>query len=150
MNEETLQLRSCADCKHRRTCCGVQPCDKYEYDYTAHHPLSQNGFEDRCRAIAEHYGYQKQRIQTIQELSELTCLLARRPDQCAKMDFRAELVGEIADVTIMLEQLRLMFGIEKAVLADVVRQKLQRQNARIRQEGESDNAKDRSAQNGTA
>ena len=66
------------------------------------------------------------------------------------MDFRAELVGEIADVTIMLEQLRLMFGIEKAVLADVVRQKLQRQNARIRQEGESDNAKDRSAQNGTA
>lgn len=24
MNEETLQLRSCADCKHRRTCCGVR------------------------------------------------------------------------------------------------------------------------------
>lgn len=149
MNDENLQIRNCADCKHRKTCCDVQPCDKYEYDYTAHHPLSQNGFEERCRAIAEHYGYQKQRIQTIQELSELTCLLARRPDQIAKMDYHAELIGEIADVTIMLEQLRLMFGIEKAELADAIRQKLKRQNQRIRQEGQSD-VKDRSAQNGTA
>ena len=146
MNDENLQIRNCADCKHQKNCEDDQPCDKYEYDYTAHYPLSDKHFTSLCRTIAEHYGYQKQRIQTIQELSELTCLLSRRPDQIAKMDYHAELIGEIADVTIMLEQLRMMFGIEKAELADIIRQKLKRQNQRIRQEGQSD-VKDRSAQN---
>ena len=87
-----------------------------------------------CRKIAAHYGYQKQRIQTIQELSELTCLLARRPDQIAKMDYHTELVGEIADVAIMLEQIRIMFGINAEDLFAVIDSKLARQMKRIAEE----------------
>ena len=135
MNDENLQIRNCADCKHRKNCEDVQPCDKYEYDYTAHHPLSDKHFTSLCRTIAEHYGYQKQRIQTIQELSELTCLLARRPDQIAKMDYHTELIGEIADVTIMLEQLRLMLDIEPSKIKEMVQKKLARQMHRILEEG---------------
>lgn len=93
--------------------------------------------EDRhalCRKIAEHYGYQKQRIQTIQELSELLCLLSRRPDQIAKMDFNAELISEMADVAIMLEQIRIMFGINAEDLFAVIDSKLERQMNRIAEE----------------
>lgn len=135
MNDENLQIRNCADCKHRKNCEDVQPCDKYEYDYTAHHPLSDKHFTSLCRTIAEHYGYQKQRIQTIQELSELICLLSRRPDQIAKMDFNTELIGEMADVAIMLEQIRIMFGINAEDLFAVIDSKLARQMNRIAEEG---------------
>ena len=84
-----------------------------------------------CLKIAEHYGYKKQEIQAIQELSELTCLLARRPDQRLNMDFRSEVLQEMADVSIMMEQLRIMLEITEDELDDAICKKLDRQMQRI-------------------
>lgn len=84
-----------------------------------------------CKKIADHYGYKKQEIQAIQELSELTCLLARRPDQRMNMDFRSEVLQEMADVSIMMEQLRIMLEITEDEMDDAICKKLDRQMHRI-------------------
>ena len=44
-----------------------------------------------CTLIAKHYGQAKQEIQTVQELSELTCVLTRRKDQRGS-DYKEKLV----------------------------------------------------------
>ena len=61
----------------------------------------------------DHYGKEKQINQAIEELNELAVSLNHiRRDKCDKSD----LLGEIADVLIMIEQVRHIFDIP---LADV-------------------------------
>lgn len=59
------------------------------------------------------YGTECQIWKAVEEMSELTKELAKR--QCCNADNLDAMVDEIADVTIMMEQLRLMFGVNKAV-----------------------------------
>ena len=90
----------------------------------------------KCYKIAQHYGKGKQKIQAAQELNELQALLLRRPDQIRNNDeYLDNMIDEMADVTIMIEQLRQLFDIENRELHDRINYKLNRQIDRIREEG---------------
>lgn len=86
-----------------------------------------------CGEIAEHYGLKKQEIQAVQELSELICVLTRRPEQ-RTATYTAQIIDEIADSLIMIEQLRQLHFISEYELADRIDYKLARQQNRMKGE----------------
>ena len=64
-------------------------------------------------AAIDCYGTENQLWKAVEEMAELTNEIAKsyRPDRAS----REALVDELADVTIMVEQLRLIFGVNDAV-----------------------------------
>lgn len=88
----------------------------------------------RCAKIAEHYGMQLQEFQTISELSELLEVLTRRMSQRG-IDWENSLLDELADVTIMIQQVCTLHGISEYELNERVNFKIDRQLDRI-QNGE--------------
>lgn len=89
----------------------------------------------KCYNILNHYGREKQKIQAAQELNELQALLLRRQDQIANYnEFVDNLIDEMADVTIMIEQLRQCYEIGNNEIHDRINQKLNRQLERMRGE----------------
>lgn len=90
----------------------------------------------KCRAIFEHYGVKGQRRQLVEECAELIKAVSKFERACVGGDFRAardELLGELADVKIMLMQFEEGFFGREVVSAEVDR-KLGRQMRRIRDE----------------
>lgn len=96
----------------------------------------QNGLSsthDKIKYIASHYGYDQNKI-AIEEMSELTkslCKIERYP----AIDFRNEkymdsVIEEIADVWIVIEQLRHLYG--AADVDRVIEEKIERQLERIK------------------
>ena len=83
--------------------------------------------------ILNHYGAQKQELQAVQELSELILLLAARPDQRGQ-DYKKRITEEIADCSIMLEQVKMMHEISDDDIMDTVVYKLMRQINRVNKE----------------
>ena len=83
-----------------------------------------------CGVIAGHYGKEKQKIQAVQELSELICVLTRRPDQQGE-SYRSELLDELADSMIMIEQMRRLHEISLPELNERITKKVGRQLSRI-------------------
>jgi hypothetical protein len=93
--------------------------------------------KSKCKLIAEHYGKAKQRMQAVQELSELILVISRRADQ--KEDIQAyieSLIDEIADSKIMIEQLKSLYQISDFDIRRRIDFKLDRQLDRISQEAE--------------
>ena len=91
----------------------------------------------KCKEIAEHYGKAKQRMQAVQELSELILVISRRADQ--KEDRQAyieSLTDEIADSIIMIEQIRALYSIPDFDIRQRIDFKLNRQLERIANEQE--------------
>ena len=91
----------------------------------------------QCKDIAEHYGKAKQRMQAVQELSELILVISRRADQ--KEDRQAyieSLTDEIADSIIMIEQIRALYSIPDFDIRQRIDFKLNRQLERIANEQE--------------
>lgn len=81
------------------------------------------------RAIA-HYGVENQTIQAIQEMSELTKELTK--SLLGRQDV-THIIEEIADVEIMVEQLKMMYdGSEGKRVAIVKKAKLDRLESRIK------------------
>ena len=73
-------------------------------------------FED----IINHFGVNRQSRQAMEECGELIQAInkmLRYPDDEIK---RLELIEEIADVLIMITQLKIMFGIEKSELGRMI------------------------------
>ena len=91
---------------------------------------------EAAQYILDHYGQKKQELQAVQELSELILLLAARPDQ-RKEGYVQNITEEIADVHVMLMQVRLMYGITNDQIDDVIKEKLLRQLNRIDKEKEA-------------
>lgn len=85
----------------------------------------------RCARIAEHYGMSNQEFQTISELSELLQVLTRRMSQRG-IDWDNCLLDELADVTIMIQQMCALHGISAYELNDRVNKKLDRQLERMK------------------
>ena len=83
--------------------------------------------------ILNHYGQAKQEIQAVQELSELTLLLTRREDQRGN-DYKKRLTEEMADVIVMIEQMKLANGITDDDITAVIVYKLRRTLERIDKE----------------
>lgn len=80
------------------------------------------------KEILEYYGGKHQVIVAMEELAELIQQLSK---SVRGSDNRIEIVEEIADVQIMLEQMRIFFNISTAEIYDVMRLKLERETERI-------------------
>lgn len=87
--------------------------------------------EAKITTILMHYGPDKQKLQTIEELSELQAEIAR--DLNGKGDTFA-LRCEVADVLVMLTQLMAIYDIDPDELEKVIDFKLERQIGRIEEE----------------
>ena len=86
----------------------------------------------KAHKIAEHYGKNKQKIQAVQELTELILVLTRRPDQ--KPDRQAYLdsvIDEMADSLVMIEQIRQLYEINPIDIDRRITAKLNRQLRRM-------------------
>lgn len=78
--------------------------------------------------ILGHYGEESQMLKAIEEMGELTSVLIRwlRDDDRVNRD---DVITEIADVSIMIEQLMYIFG--KLAVEDEIIYKLMRTKERI-------------------
>ena len=82
--------------------------------------------KDSLATIAEHYGLEKQKLKAIEEMAELTKALLK--------DDKKNIVEEIADVEIMIVQLKWLLSVHGPV-ADVKIQKIGRQLKRNQERG---------------
>lgn len=87
----------------------------------------------KCETIVEYYGRDTQEFQAVSEIFELGEVLTRRPGQ-RTVNWRDKLLDEMADVTIMLQQLRLLYDISDGAFEEKITEKLDRQLRRIRNE----------------
>ena len=83
-----------------------------------------DNFRERCATILAHYGEPKQITKAVEELGELVAALARSANYND-----TEVIDEIADVTIMLEQLTQNYG--RDAVQERVAYKLRRTLAEI-------------------
>lgn len=97
--------------------------------------------EQKIQYIADHYGYEPQSRQLIEEMAELTVAinkLWRKHEYYSTSKELAEahynILEEIADTLIMIWQLKYLLGVGEGELSDVVEQKLDRQIERIKNE----------------
>lgn len=81
-----------------------------------------------CRRILEHYGADNQHKQAIQECSELITAICHRMDGRATDD---AVIDELADVSIMVEQLANVYG--RSRLESRIEDKLRRQLERMKE-----------------
>lgn len=96
--------------------------------------------EQKIQYIADHYGYESQSRQLIEEMAELTVAInkfwrklgngqstSKSASEC--IDNQIE---EIADVQIMIEQIKYLLGVREGEVLDVIEKKLDRQIERIK------------------
>lgn len=108
--------------------------------------MNQEEYRNNIVAIAEHYGYDSQSRQLIEEMAELTVAInklwrvERFCDRKNIMDVKGfsypevkEIIGEIADVEIMLAQIKHLLGCNDEVEQEKER-KILRQLERIKEE----------------
>lgn len=87
---------------------------------------------ESCRAIANFYGIDSQSLIAIEEMSELTKELCK--DQRG-YDRNKDIIEELADVSIMIEQLIALYDCKKEV-SDMIDFKVNRQLRRMEHERE--------------
>ena len=95
--------------------------------------------EQKIQYIADHYGYEPQSRQLIEEMAELTVALNKAwrktfdtVDKIPNMDDEERIVEEIADVEIMITQIEYLLGVSDMKLDNMIKQKLDRQIERIK------------------
>ena len=91
--------------------------------------------EDNLRIIADHYGLKNQLRQLAEECSELA---VEANHSARKGSVTVRLIEEIADVEIMLDQVRYLAGIQESDIVKTRFYKLERQMKRILREIEAD------------
>ena len=91
--------------------------------------------EDNLRIIADHYGLKNQLRQLAEECSELA---VEANHSARKGSITVRLIEEIADVEIMIEQIRYLAGIQESDIVQTRFYKLERQMKRILKEIEGD------------
>ena len=97
--------------------------------------------EQKIKYIADHYGYEPQSRQLIEEMAELTVAINKawrktfdEIDKIPNMDDEEHIEEEIADVEIMLLQIKYLIGVGNEELLEIVEKKLDRQIERIKNE----------------
>ena len=95
--------------------------------------------EQKIQYIADHYGYEPQSRQLIEEMAELTVAINKAwrktfdtVDKIPNMDDEERIVEEIADVEIMLRQIKYLLGVDEDELSQIAERKLDRQIERIK------------------
>ena len=84
------------------------------------------------RNIAEHYGLRKQMRQTVEEMAELTQVICKA-ERYDLDTVRDHLVEEVADVSIMIDQLEYLLGDNR--IEQIRAEKIARQKRRIEDAG---------------
>ena len=87
-----------------------------------------------CHSIAEHYGYESQSAQLTEECAELIQALSkyrRARDSMMLQRAHANIIEEMADVEIMLEQIKYLLKITEYQIAGVKQRKIERTLDRI-------------------
>lgn len=97
--------------------------------------------EQKILYIADHYGYETQSRQIIEEMAELTVAinkLWRKHEYNSTSKGLAEahynILEEMADTLIMIWQLKYLLGVGEGELSEIVERKLDRQIERIKNE----------------
>ena len=85
-----------------------------------------NHIRSVCEQAVEKFGAIHQMDKAIEEMSELTTALQHYKDDRASYE---EVISEIADVSIMMYQMALLFGLDE--FQDAVDEKIQRQEERM-------------------
>ena len=96
--------------------------------------------EQKIQRIAEHYGYEPQSRQLIEEMAELTVAINKawrsRHDyvETPNTDYvdYENISEEMVDVLIMIWQIKYLLGIGEGELSHIMEQKLDRQIERIK------------------
>lgn len=89
---------------------------------------------DKIKLIADHYGLGHQLIKTVEELNELSLECAKSWE---KKGITVNLISEIADVEIMIAQIKHLGKIEQSDIDKVKLYKIDRQLRRIKDEEET-------------
>ena len=79
--------------------------------------------------ISDYYGNKAQCVVAIEEMSELTKILCKY--QRDKQISFNDLVEEVTDVLIMIEQIKIMFGIRHSYIQSIIDNKIERQLKRM-------------------
>lgn len=94
--------------------------------------------EKKMKLIAEWYGYEPQSRQCIEEMSELTQAINKLwrkktfgGNSIEISQARKNVLEEIADVSIMIYQMKELLGVKEDDLSEIINQKLDRQLERI-------------------
>lgn len=91
--------------------------------------------EEELMIIADHYGLENQLRQLAEECSELA---VEANHSARKGSVTVRLIEEIADVEIMLDQVRYLAGINESDILETRFYKIERQLKRMRQEKSND------------
>ena len=91
--------------------------------------------EEKLKTIAGHYGLENQLRQLAEECSELA---VEANHSARRGSVTVRLIEEIADVEIMLDQVRYLAGIQESDVLETRYYKIERQLKRIRQEESND------------
>ena len=86
---------------------------------------------EKLKTIAEYYGLENQLRQLAEECSELA---VEANHSARKGSITVRLIEEIADVEIMLDQVRYLAGIQESDVLETRFYKIERQLKRMRQE----------------
>ncbi len=91
---------------------------------------------EAIKKIANHYGFAEQSRQLMEEMAELTIALNKyhREQDYPSVECAVNLDEELADVTIMIEQIKYLLRITDSYFEGVVEKKLNRQLERIEKE----------------
>ena len=87
--------------------------------------------KNNLEIIIDTYGYEKQSRKAMEELGELTVAINKYIDNPLEGNFD-NLIEEIADVEIMLEQLKIMHNIEIHKIIKIKKEKIDRELGRIK------------------
>lgn len=132
LRREIAELRD----KHENECRQIS-----EYDIEVRTLREQQNVNDKLERITANYTFGQQRVIFVEECAEAikaVCKVERAADSSAEVyaEKMSDLIGEVADVLIMAQQMRLYLGAEK-VDAEMQR-KLDRQIERMEKEGKND------------
>ena len=85
--------------------------------------------------ILRHYGSSLQRLKAIEELSELLLALARISlNEERESEHYANLIEEMADVEVMMAQMRMVFDIDAEEISRIANKKIDRTLKRIQED----------------
>lgn len=108
-----------------------KPTDELEQAFRQGYLAGLREQDNRIKEIAYHYGYEAQREQFEKECAEVILAAQKCKRHGSKDNFEA-LCGEVADVLVMAQQMRLLMGAK--VIDEIIDKKLNRQLGRIAHE----------------
>lgn len=92
--------------------------------------------DKRIKTIAIKYGYDRQSIKLIEEMAELTQAIAKHRESKDKAKSLINIKSEIADVLVVLQQIKYILNISEKELEELKDYKISRQLMRIKSGGE--------------